>query len=118
MSVVGLVVDGDVPFCRDTCAVLGKAGYLSVPASSARDALAFLDQARPDLILLEGPEDGFALRSRLKRDARYRETPVVVVSTHTVLRKPFSHGVLLETVALLCPLDEGAAHRPSFDADR
>ena len=94
--------------------VLKREGYVGLAASDAGRALALLDEADIDLVLLDlhmpGPADGEDLLYLL-RD-RGDEVPIIIVSgwiedeaaveelecVHAVLRKPVRIGEFLDTV--------------------
>ena len=79
-----LVVD-DSEVTRDVVgAMLREAGFTVAEAVDGRQALARMGEARPALVItdLQMPVmDGFALMRALREDARYRDLPIVVVST-------------------------------------
>ena len=63
--------------------VLGEAGYAVLLAASGEGALARLEHARPDIILLDinmPGLDGYETCRRLKADARWREVPVLFLT--------------------------------------
>jgi CheY-like chemotaxis protein len=87
-----------------------------VPAYDGQEALAKIDDARPDLLILDILLDelmGDALFQQLRQDPRYARLPVVVISVLSAhrcrelfdfddivvfLRKPFRREQLLEAV--------------------
>ena len=63
--------------------LLQMEGYQARGAANAFEALAMVNAAVPDLILLDvmiPPMDGLTFLMRLREDARNRDVPVVVVS--------------------------------------
>jgi len=78
-----LVVDDD-PSSRELVAqMLAKEGWAVTEAENGRLAFDRLEGARPDLIVLDlmMPEmDGFEFAGRLRRDPRWRDVPVLVVT--------------------------------------
>ncbi len=94
--------------------ILKREGYMALAASDAGKALAILDQADIDLVLLDlhmpGPADGEDLLFLL-RD-RGDEVPIVIVSgwvddeattnhpdcVHAVLKKPIEVAKFVETI--------------------
>ena len=82
-----LVVDGCRGTRRHLSALLDDAGHGVVTADSVRSALRALRGLTPDVVLTEcvmrGALDGAALIRLLRRNPRFRETPVLVLSTET-----------------------------------
>ncbi len=78
-----LIID-DEPAVRDRFRhILSKQGWQVTTADNGAAGLAALADAQPDLILLDliMPEmDGFEVIAQLRRDARWRDVPVVVVT--------------------------------------
>jgi putative two-component system response regulator len=78
-----LVVE-DEPHIRDVLSgLLGALGYHLLMAVSAEQALDALNVVRPDLVLTDvhlGAMSGVELCARLKADARYELTPVVILT--------------------------------------
>ncbi len=78
-----MVVDDDADIVELTRLVLEGGGYRVVPASSGPEALRKIEQAHPDLILLDinMPEmDGFQVLRVLKVDERTQAIPVALFS--------------------------------------
>lgn len=114
-----LVIEDD-PEIRDYLSILLEMeGYGVACAAHGLDALAWLEaNRRPSVILMDlamPVMDGFALRSRMLRDARLATIPVILVSARAltpeeasslrpaaVLLKPFEPDRLLERVAGVC----------------
>ena len=122
-----LVVDDDPDIAEYFESFLGDHGYEVVSAGSASAALAALDTCTPDAILIDvllPGRSGLNLLVTLRRDPRWGETPLVVVTgndsilqddcqsylgTHEevrgpdgVLGKPVDRKVLLAVLAKLC----------------
>lgn len=79
-----LLVEDSLPLRRENEGALSRAGYEVISAEDGERALEMAQQGHPDLILLDmilpkmsGPE---VLR-HLKRDAKTRDIPVVVLSS-------------------------------------
>jgi CheY-like chemotaxis protein len=69
-------------------AVLQDKGYVIQLAESADEALASIQSARPDLILMDiqlPGEDGLSLTRRLKADSTRASIPVVALTAHAML---------------------------------
>lgn len=119
-----LVVDDDPAILDIITQVLVAEGYRARGYRTARDALAAVRQAPPELILLDlwMPEmDGWEFRRRQLMLASARHVPVVLLSAggrldehHRALgaaasiAKPFDLGDLLTTVATVLGRDRPA----------
>lgn len=81
-----LLVD-DSPFFRNLIApLLSSAGYDVMTASSADQALKLCDQGQYDVIIsdIEMPGmSGFEFAEALKKNERWRDTPLVALSSHS-----------------------------------
>lgn len=69
-------------------AVLVGKGYEVNVAGSAVEAVTSIEEARPDLILMDiqlPGEDGLSLTRRLKADPRFAAIPVVALTAHAML---------------------------------
>lgn len=124
-----LVVDDSVSVRRVTCNLLKNAGLTAIPAKDGLDAQELLqrDGRRPDLVLLdvEMPRmDGYEFLASLRRDDRFRRTPVVMVTSRAgdkhrakamelgatdYLVKPFEDRKLLSLVQQLIQAAAAAA---------
>ena len=90
-----MVVDDDVDIVDMTRLILEGGGYRVVPASSGPEALQKIEEAHPDLILLDinMPEmDGFQVLRLLKVDERTSEIPVALFSIKMEVRDRL-HGL-------------------------
>ncbi len=78
---VVLVVDDDKLIRWSVSAVLGRAGYCVVEASSAAEGLAAVRRAAPDLVLLDvslPDADGFAVLTAIRRS--HPKLPVLMMT--------------------------------------
>jgi len=78
-----LVVDDDAVSRHVLAQALGSAGLTTVVVSSGEEALAWLAQRTPSLVLLDlvmPPPDGFAVLRAVRDDPRSTEIPVVVLT--------------------------------------
>lgn len=78
-----LVVDDDKNTVKYLSAVLSDHGYEPVPAYNGREGLDKVKQAKPDLIVLDvmmPKKTGFVLFEQLKKDDRYREIPILMLT--------------------------------------
>jgi PAS domain S-box-containing protein len=110
-----LIVEDDPDIARLIAHRLQQAGYETVIATTAAEALDYLDAHHPDLITLDiGLPDmrGDELAARLKADIATRDIPILVISVYAedpanlqfaayALRKPIEQDALLETVGKL-----------------
>ena len=109
-----LVVDDEQPVVEVVAGVLEYAGYRVLTAGNGKEALAYLEKGKVDLVLSDmmmPVMDGTQLCKRIAADAAHNSIPFVLMSaTHTVarldgcryagfLRKPFDIQELLRLVA-------------------
>lgn len=79
-----LVADDDASLVRTLTWILKEHGYVVSTAPGGEGLLGRLEEERPDLLLLDimMPKiDGLQLLERLKGDERYRDLPVLMVSS-------------------------------------
>lgn len=79
-----LVADGDAAVRQTVSWLLKEHGYEVVTASSGQEVHAALTARTPDLALLDVTQpdvDGYQLLERLKSDGRWRDVPVLVMSS-------------------------------------
>ncbi len=79
-----LIVDSDLRNRRVLEVSLRKAGFSITAAESAEEALEFLAHAEPDLIISDTQlpsEDGFALCTKLKANARWKTIPFIFLTS-------------------------------------
>ncbi|MDH3763600.1 MAG: EAL domain-containing protein, partial [Gammaproteobacteria bacterium] len=78
-----LVVDDDNGFRLTTCEALKGTGYNVIEASSGEDALSLIEEARPDLVLLDAimpGMDGFEVCRKLRNKQATRAIPVMILT--------------------------------------
>ena len=84
MSDTILIVDDEKEIRQAVGGLLGDEGYLVAQASSGPEALERLDEAAPEMVILDlwmrDAEEGFEILSRIRED--YPSLPVVVISGH------------------------------------
>jgi two-component system, OmpR family, alkaline phosphatase synthesis response regulator PhoP len=117
-----LVVEDELPIAEMVIAVLGYAGYKVVVVGNGQEALASLEDLRPDLILSDimmPVMDGRELCKRLQAHPEHSSIPLVLMSAAhhpsnrdgckyaAFIRKPFTVEELLEPVSKT--LGEGPA---------
>ena len=111
-----MVIDDSSTIRRSAEIFLGQAGYQIVLAEDGFDALAKINDSHPDLIfcdILMPRLDGYQTCALIKKSARFRDTPVIMLSSKDglfdrargamvgsdeYLTKPFTKDSLLKTV--------------------
>ena len=119
-----MVVDDSVTVRKVTSRLLERHGMSVVTAKDGLDAVALLQEYRPDLILLdiEMPRmDGFEVASFVRHDSRLKTTPICMITSRTgekhreralsigvneYLGKPFQEADLLATIGRLTGHEE------------
>ena len=114
-----MVVDDSITMRKVTGSMLERNGYEIMTAKDGVDALAQLEHAQPDIILLdiEMPRmDGFELARHLRNNEIYRDIPIIMVTSRTgdkhrerarelsiesYMGKPFQERELLESISEL-----------------
>ena len=79
-----LVADDDQSLVRTLTWILKESGYDVVVAPGGEGLLAMVEQERPNLLLLDimmPHTDGLQLLERLKADERFRDLPVLMISS-------------------------------------
>lgn len=112
-----LVVDDSRAIREAMTSMLAREGWIVDVAEDGAHALALTRQSRYDLVVtdLEMPElDGFELIARLRRDARFEDTPIVIITSRSspeyrrrarelgvraLVAKPVTRRKLLEALA-------------------
>ena len=114
-----MVVDDSVTVRKVTSRVLERNGFEVMLAKDGVDAIAMLQERRPDIMLLdiEMPRmDGFEVARLVRRDERLEGLPIVIISSRTgskhqdrarelgvnvFMGKPFQENVLLKIIGEL-----------------
>lgn len=81
-----LVVDAEPAIQQLIASNLGRAGHAAVCADDAESALVMMDEALPDLLLLEWTlpgQSGISLIRRLRAQAATRDLPIMMVSARS-----------------------------------
>src|ERR1700736_255989 len=118
-----LLVDDDADILGAMRTVLDRKGYRVLTAADGNMGLAVAEQEAPDLVIVDmmmPKKSGFLVLEKLK--ARNKDVPRVIMVTANeggrhrayaemlgvddYIRKPFAMDKLLESVRLLCPLEE------------
>ena len=79
-----LVADDDETLLHTLTWILGDKGYEVIPVRGGEELLRRLQDERPDLLMLDimMPKiDGLQLLSQVKRDTRWRDLPVLMISS-------------------------------------
>ncbi len=111
-----MVVDDSVTVRKVTSRLLERQGMDVIVAKDGIEAIAMLQERRPDVMLLdiEMPRmDGFEVARQVRRDERVQDLPIVMISSRTgekhqehaaelgvnrFLGKPFQENELLGTI--------------------
>ncbi|WP_296235163.1 Hpt domain-containing protein [Pseudomonas sp. UBA4617] len=116
-AVLVMVVDDSVTVRKVTSRLLERHGMSVLTAKDGVDAMALLEEHRPDVLLLdiEMPRmDGFEVATRIRRDERLKDLPIIMITSRTgqkhrdramaigvneYLGKPYQESVLLQSIA-------------------
>lgn len=119
-----MVTDDSVTVRKVTTRLLERNGFEVVTAKDGMDAVAKLEERRPDLMLLdiEMPRmDGFEVASHMRHDSRFVDVPIIMITSRTgdkhrerafeigvnaYLGKPFQEGELLAGIRELLALEK------------
>lgn len=98
-SPLALVVDDDRAVVGLLSETLRRRGFAVVAAYDGAEALAAIEQRRPDIILLDlrmPKVDGYEVLKTVKRDPVLREIPIIVMTAYQIDREQID---LIETAA-------------------
>lgn len=122
-----MIVDDSLTVRKITTRLLTRVGYEVVTAKDGVDALEKLVDMTPDVMLLdvEMPRmDGFELTKQLRRDAKTKKLPIIMITSRTAekhknyalelgvndyMGKPYQENELLENIARFAPLTEAVS---------
>ena len=111
-----MVTDDSVTVRKVTTRLLERNGYEVMTAKDGMDAVAKLEDQKPDLMLLdiEMPRmDGFEVASHVRHEERLKDIPIIMITSRTgekhrdrafeigvnsYMGKPFQEGELLSTI--------------------
>ena len=120
-----MIVDDSLTIRKATSKLLLREGYTPLTAKDGEDALEQLQEHHPDVIIsdVEMPRmDGFELAKNIRANAKYRDIPIVMITSRTAdkhkqhalslgvdvyLGKPYKHDELLEHLAHFCEKGRG-----------
>ena len=113
---VVMVTDDSVTVRKVTTRLLERNGYEVVTAKDGMDAIAKLEDVKPDVMLLdiEMPRmDGFEVATHVRHDSRLKDVPIIMITSRTgekhrerafdigvncYMGKPFQENELLNTI--------------------
>ncbi|MGH8383687.1 Hpt domain-containing protein [Pseudomonas sp.] len=113
-----MVVDDSVTVRKVTGRLLERHGMNVLTAKDGVDAMALLQEHRPDILLLdiEMPRmDGFEVATQIRHDPNLKDLPIIMITSRTgqkhrdramsigvndYLGKPYQESVLLQSIAL------------------
>lgn len=111
-----MVTDDSVTVRKVTSRLLERNGYEVITAKDGMDAVAKLEEHKPDLMLLdiEMPRmDGFEVATHVRHEDRLKDVPIIMITSRTgekhrdrafeigvnsYMGKPFQEGELLNTI--------------------
>ncbi len=123
-----MVVDDSLTVRNITCTLLEREGYRVTTAKDGVDALEKLNDARPDVMLLdiEMPRmDGFELAGKLRADPRTRDISIIMITSRTAgkhrrqasqlgieafLGKPYQEATLLAQIKAMLGSQTATTH--------
>lgn len=80
-----LLVDDDLDFLEMNKHVLESRGYRTVCVSDRQEALATMENEKPSLVvtdlMMQALDSGFSLSRRIKEDRRFRNVPVIILTS-------------------------------------
>ena len=80
-----LIVDDDQDIIEAIRIILERGGYTVDAARDSGEALVYLTETQPDLVLLDvmmqSPDEGFQLSYRLKNDPKFASIPILLVTS-------------------------------------
>lgn len=115
-----LIVEDSTTTARSEQLILQSAGYKTTVAQNGREALEKMEKGKPDLVVTDITMpvlDGFELVARMKKNDRYKDIPIIVVTGREdetdrrrsvelgvdafISKSSFDDAILLDTVARL-----------------
>ncbi len=114
-----LIVDDEPDIVRMAARIIGESGHSVTTAKDGVEALALIDEAAPDLIILDSElrtENGLEVCQKIKSAEVSRHIPVLMMTAHSfsltqagasksgadqLICKPFTREILLQNVSRL-----------------
>src|SRR2546421_12721147 len=116
-----LLIDSDESFAQGLAAAANAGGFKALTATNSEQGMALAHQQNPDLIVVcveAQPTNGYMLCTRLKKDERLKDVPVILTSANATpdsfekhkklktradeyLIKPFAPQAMLEKASQL-----------------
>jgi DNA-binding response OmpR family regulator len=118
MKKMVLVVENDEELREAVGSALAHAGFDALGARSARQALSFLDQVAPDLIVLDfllHEMDGVELTKAIQSRAGLGHTPVLMVTAAPEVARALLSKAGMDIPVLAKPLDTDVLTRTAED---
>lgn len=127
-----LVVDDEEDLIKIVKTILEKEGFNVSPAQDATQAYEKIEKTKPDLIILDlnlPGEDGYQLCHKLKDDPRYKDVPIIILSTRDTefdkvlglelgaedyITKPFGTRELIARVKVALRRRQGIGSTPAI----
>ncbi len=103
-----LIVDDEIDFTKSTSHRLNFEGYDTIEAMNAKEALAILEKTVPDIILLDVMMPGMTgvqFFEQLRKDARFKNIPVIFLTVWDRLVSSDSHGTKEKAVLVTKPFE-------------
>jgi DNA-binding response OmpR family regulator len=132
-----LLIDSDESFAQGLAAAAKAAGFKALTATNSEQGMALAQQQNPDLIVVcveAQPTNGYMICTRLKKDERLKDIPVILTSANATqdsfekhkklktraedyLIKPFGAQAMLEMAAQLLGMPAPAADEEMVSMD-
>jgi CheY-like chemotaxis protein len=123
-----LIVDDEFGVLEVLEFILRDAGFTVMSAVNGQDALARLEEATPDLVIVDFMMpilDGNGVIKAIRSDAKLRNVPIILASAlpeqtirqrcdgyNTFLRKPYRTEQLMEEISKLIAQSDGRPAKP------
>ena len=78
-----LIVEDDFQISKVYQLQLARAGIFSILARNGEEAIELLDEARPDLVILDlmiPKKDGFWVLEEVRKNPKYSSIPIIIIS--------------------------------------
>ncbi len=92
-----VIIDDDPSFLEITGAILKRFGYDVLTASNTEDGLKLLEEANPDLLVLDimmtTVDEGLQFAVKLRQNEAFRKIPIIIVSAQPETEKGYTRTV-------------------------